>query len=173
MKQSQWQLTLYKLRIICFKIRKYCLLLQISTIKKMTESFYCLHSQTVLFISLCKISYSKELCPSTPRPGPIVRQLPAYRHPGHRHIHRHWGGGGGRGVSTPQGKAVIWINDYFLYMAGPRAHISFPPYLILYVNLVAKGAPKFFETLAARLTVVLDVPYFAGAYNRKGCSVAQ
>jgi hypothetical protein len=51
-------------------------------------------------------------------------------------------------------------------MAGPRPHIPFPPDLILYVNLVAKGAPKFFiKTLAPRLTV-LDIPYFAGAYSR-------
>ncbi len=35
----------------------------------------------------------------------------------------------------------------------------------LYVNLVAKGAPKFFKTLAPRLTV-LDIPYFADAYSR-------
>ena len=41
----------------------------------------------------------------------------------------------------------------------------FPPDLILYVNLVAKGAPKFFKTLAPRLTV-LDTPYFADAYSR-------
>ncbi len=38
-------------------------------------------------------------------------------------------------------------------------------YSILYVNLVAKGAPKFFKTLAPRLTV-LDIPYFADAYSR-------
>jgi hypothetical protein len=37
--------------------------------------------------------------------------------------------------------------------------------LILYVNLVAKGAPKFFKTLAPQLTV-LDIPYFADAYSR-------
>ncbi len=48
---------------------------------------------------------------------------------------------------------------------GPRPHIPFPPDLILYVNLVAKGAPKFFKTLAFRLTV-LDIPYFAEAYSR-------
>jgi hypothetical protein len=41
----------------------------------------------------------------------------------------------------------------------------FPPDLILYVNLVAKGAPKFFKTLAPRLTV-LYIPYFADAYSR-------
>ncbi len=52
-----------------------------------------------------------------------------------------------------------------LYRAGPRPHIPFPPDLILYVNLVAKGALKFFRTLAPRLTV-LDIPYFADAYNR-------
>jgi hypothetical protein len=56
---------------------------------KIAESFYCLHSQTFPFISLYKISHSKELCPSTPPSGPFVRQLPAHRHPGHRHIHRH------------------------------------------------------------------------------------
>jgi hypothetical protein len=52
-----------------------------------------------------------------------------------------------------------------LYRAGPRPHIPFPPDLILYVNLVAKGAPKFFKTLAPQLTV-LDIPYFADAYSR-------
>jgi hypothetical protein len=41
----------------------------------------------------------------------------------------------------------------------------FPPDLILNVNLVAKGAPKFFKTLNPRLTV-LDIPYFADAYSR-------
>jgi hypothetical protein len=50
-------------------------------------------------------------------------------------------------------------------MAGPRPHMPFPTDLILYVNLVAKGAPKSFKTLAPRLTV-LDIPYFAGAYSR-------
>ncbi len=39
------------------------------------------------------------------------------------------------------------------------------PDLILYVNLVAKGAPKFFKTLAPRLTV-LDIPYLADTYSR-------
>ena len=38
-----------------------------------------------------------------------------------------------------------------LYRAGPWPHIPFPPDLILYVNLVAKGAPKFFKTLAPSL----------------------
>ncbi len=52
-----------------------------------------------------------------------------------------------------------------MYLAGPRPHIPFPPDLILYVNLVAKGAPKFIKTLAPRLTV-LDIPYFADAYSR-------
>jgi hypothetical protein len=52
-----------------------------------------------------------------------------------------------------------------LYRVGPRPHIPFSPDLILYVNLVAKGAPKFFKTLAHRLTV-LDIPYFADAYSR-------
>jgi hypothetical protein len=41
----------------------------------------------------------------------------------------------------------------------------FLPTSFLYVNLVAKGAPKFFKTLALRLTV-LDIPYFADAYSR-------
>ncbi len=44
--------------------------------------------------------------------------------------------------------------QFCLYRAGPRPHIPFPPDLILYVNLVAKGAPKFFKTLAPRLTVL-------------------
>ncbi len=48
---------------------------------------------------------------------------------------------------------------------GSPPHIPFPPDLILYVNLVAKGAPKFFRTLAPRPTV-LDIPYFADAYSR-------
>ncbi len=52
-----------------------------------------------------------------------------------------------------------------LYRAGPWPHIPFPPDLILYVNLVAKGAPNFLKTLAPRLTV-LDIPYFADAYSR-------
>ena len=56
-------------------------------------------------------------------------------------------------------------NNFCLHRAGPRPHIPFPPDLILYVNLVAKGAPKFFKTLAPRLTV-LDIPYFADAYSR-------
>jgi hypothetical protein len=55
--------------------------------------------------------------------------------------------------------------NFCLYRAGPRPHIPFPPDLILYVNLVAKGAPKFFKTLAPRLTV-LDIPYFADIYSR-------
>jgi hypothetical protein len=59
----------------------------------------------------------------------------------------------------------IFLNNFCLYRAGPRPHIPFPPDLILYVNLVAKGAPKFFKTLAPRLTV-LDIPYFADAYSR-------
>jgi hypothetical protein len=50
-------------------------------------------------------------------------------------------------------------------MPGPRPHIPFPPDLILYVNLVAKGSKKFYKTLAAHLTV-LDIPYFADAYGR-------
>jgi hypothetical protein len=53
----------------------------------------------------------------------------------------------------------------FLYRASPRPHIPFTPNLILYVNLVAKGAPKFIKTLTPRLTV-LDIPYFADAYSR-------
>ncbi len=48
---------------------------------------------------------------------------------------------------------------------GSPTNIPFPHDLILYVNLVAKGAPKFFKTLAPRLTV-LDIPYFADAYSR-------
>jgi hypothetical protein len=54
-----------------------------------------------------------------------------------------------------------------MYRAGPLPHIGhipFPADLMLYVNLVAKGAPKFFKTLAPRLTV-LDIPYFADAYT--------
>ncbi len=52
-----------------------------------------------------------------------------------------------------------------LYRAGSRPHIPFPPHLILYVNLVTKGAPRFSKTLAPRPTV-LDIPYFADAYSR-------
>jgi hypothetical protein len=55
-------------------------------------------------------------------------------------------------------------NNFCLYRAGPRPSL-FPPDLMLYVNLVAKGAPKFFKTLAPRLTV-LDIPYFADAFSR-------
>ncbi len=51
----------------------------------------------------------------------------------------------------------------FCRSTSPTPH-PFPD-LIVYVNLVAKGAPKFFETLASRLTV-LDIPYFADAYSR-------
>ncbi len=40
-----------------------------------------------------------------------------------------------------------------------------PTSFCMYVNLVAKGAPKFFKTLAPRPTV-LDIPYFAYAYSR-------
>ncbi len=54
---------------------------------------------------------------------------------------------------------------YIISGVGPRPHIPFPPDLILYVNLVAKGASKFFKTLVPRLTV-LDIPYFADAYSR-------
>jgi hypothetical protein len=49
-------------------------------------------------------------------------------------------------------------------MADPRPHIPFLPDLIFYVNLVPRGAPKFFKTLAPQLTV-LDIPYFADAYS--------
>ncbi len=62
----------------------------------------------------------------------------------------------------------IFLNILCLYRAGPWPHIPFPPDLILYVNLVAKGAPKFIKTLAPRLTV-LDIPYFADAYSRTVC----
>ncbi len=55
---------------------------------------------------------------------------------------------------------VLFLLSLHRYRAGPRPHIPFPPDLILYVNLVAKGAPKFFKTLAPRLTV-LDIPYIA------------
>ncbi len=47
---------------------------------------------------------------------------------------------------------------------SPNPH-PFPPDLILYLNLVAKGAPIFFKTLAPGHTV-LDIPYFADAYSR-------
>jgi hypothetical protein len=52
-----------------------------------------------------------------------------------------------------------------MYRVGPRPYISFPPDLILYVNFVTKGAPKFSKTLAPRLTV-LDIPYLADACSR-------
>jgi hypothetical protein len=51
------------------------------------------------------------------------------------------------------------------FQGGSPTPQSLSPDLILYVNLVAKGAPKFFKTLAPRLTV-LDIPYFADAYSR-------
>jgi hypothetical protein len=60
---------------------------------------------------------------------------------------------------------IFFFFFFCLYRAGPRPHIPFPTDLILYVNLVAKGAPKFFKTLAPWLTV-LDIPYFADAYSR-------
>ena len=59
----------------------------------------------------------------------------------------------------------LFFKDYVCKGGGPRSNIPFPPDLILEVNLVAKGAPKFFKTLAPRLTV-LDIPYFADAYSR-------
>jgi hypothetical protein len=52
-----------------------------------------------------------------------------------------------------------------MYRVGPLPYIPFPPDLILYVNFVTQGAPKFFKTLAPRLTV-LDVPYLADACSR-------
>ncbi len=71
-----------------------------------------------------------------------------------------------RNVPTPASGTVLLNNCVCtLYRAGPRPHIPFPPNLILYVNLVAKGAPKFFKTLAPRLTE-LDILYFADAYSR-------
>ncbi len=42
----------------------------------------------------------------------------------------------------------------------------FLPTSFFYVNLVAKGAPTFFKTLAPWLTI-LDIPYFADAYSRR------
>jgi hypothetical protein len=45
-----------------------------------------------------------------------------------------------------------------------RPHILYPPDLILYEKLVAKGAPKFLRP-CPRLTV-LDIPYFADGYSR-------
>ena len=54
----------------------------------------------------------------------------------------------------------------FVQGGSPTPHPFFlPTSFFLYVNLVAKGAPKFFKTLAPRLTV-LDIPYFADAYSR-------
>ena len=62
------------------------------------------------------------------------------------------------------------VSFFFIYNCVCTGRVTdptslFPPDLILYVNLVAKGAPKFFRTLAPRLTV-LDIPYFADAYSR-------
>ena len=65
----------------------------------------------------------------------------------------------------------IFVKFFFFFLIFfctgrvPDPTSLFPPDLILYVNLVAKGAPKFFKTLAPRLTV-LDIPYFADAYSR-------
>ncbi len=46
-------------------------------------------------------------------------------------------------------------DDKEMYRAGPRPHIPFPPDLTLYVNLVAKGAPKFFKTLDKEMCIPL------------------
>ncbi len=46
-----------------------------------------------------------------------------------------------------------------------QTHIFLYNYFCTYVNLVAKGAPKLFKTLAPRLTV-LDIHYFVDAYSR-------
>jgi hypothetical protein len=65
------------------------------------------------------------------------------------------GGGGG----------VKYINNFVCTGRVPDPTSLFLPTTFLYVNLVTKGAPKFFMTLAPRLTV-LDIPYFADAYSR-------
>ncbi len=57
----------------------------------------------------------------------------------------------------------------FVRGRSPTPHPC-PTDLILYVHFVAKGAPKFFKTLAPRLTV-LDIPYFIDAYSRTVCPI--
>jgi hypothetical protein len=59
---------------------------------------------------------------------------------------------------------MLVLSQYHIFESY-KINIYSAPDLILYVNLVAKGAPKFFKTLAPRLTV-LDIPYFADAYSR-------
>jgi hypothetical protein len=63
----------------------------------------------------------------------------------------------------PKSVHVLYVNSYICTWR-PRSHIHFPPDLILYLNLVAKGAPKFFTTLAPWPTA-MDIPYFADAYR--------
>ncbi len=51
----------------------------------------------------------------------------------------------------------------------PVPHIPLPPDLILYINLVAKGAPKFSKTWSPSgllYCTVLDIPYFPDVYSR-------
>ncbi len=60
---------------------------------------------------------------------------------------------------------LIFFKEYCICTGQvPDPTSLFPPDLILYINLVTKGAPKFVKTLAPRLTV-LDIPYFADAYS--------
>jgi hypothetical protein len=72
--------------------------------------------------------------------------------------------------SKEEGIAFVYISKFVyknnLFCTGRVPHPTslFPPDLILYVNLVAKGAPKFFKTLAPRLSV-MDIPYFTDAYS--------
>jgi hypothetical protein len=61
-------------------------------------------------------------------------------------------------------KTQLELIIVFVQGGSPTPHpFSSRPHFVC--NLVAKGAPKFFKTLAPRLTV-LDIPYFPDAYSR-------
>ena len=68
-------------------------------------------------------------------------------------------------VSIYHGSRILLFLILFCTGRVPDPTSLFLPTSFLYVNLVAKGAPKCFNTLAPRLTV-LDIPYFADAYSR-------
>ena len=68
-------------------------------------------------------------------------------------------------IGPPIYCTLLKSNNFVCTGRVPDPTSLFLPTSFLYVNLVAKGAPKFFKTLAPRLTV-LDIPYFADAYSR-------
>ncbi len=59
---------------------------------------------------------------------------------------------------------IVELPLYILSFLVPDPTSLFPPDLILYANLIAKRAPKFFKTLPLAHSTVLDIPYFADAY---------